>query len=36
MVEKGAGSGLQILPLMAGLVFAQFGYWVGLIGMKRG
>ena len=24
------------LPLMAGLIFAQFGYWVGLIGMKRG
>ena len=27
---------LMPLPLMAGLVFAQFGYWVGLIGMKRG
>jgi F0F1-type ATP synthase assembly protein I len=27
---------LQPFPLMAGLVFAQFGYWVGLIGMKRG
>ncbi|MDP9013634.1 MAG: ATP synthase subunit I [Pseudomonadota bacterium] len=27
---------LTPLPLMAGLVFAQFGYWVGLIGMKRG
>ncbi|MDB6083541.1 MAG: hypothetical protein JWN43_1422 [Gammaproteobacteria bacterium] len=24
------------LPLMTGLVFAQFGYWVGLVGMKRG
>jgi hypothetical protein len=24
------------LPLMTGLVFAQFGYWIGLIGMKRG
>jgi F0F1-type ATP synthase assembly protein I len=23
------------LPLMAGLIFAQFGYWVGLVG-KRG
>jgi F0F1-type ATP synthase assembly protein I len=27
---------LMPLPLMTGLVFAQFGYWVGLIGMKRG
>jgi F0F1-type ATP synthase assembly protein I len=27
---------LMPLPLMAGLVFAQFGYWIGLIGMKRG
>jgi len=26
---------VQPLPLMAGLVFAQFGYWVGLVGMKR-
>jgi F0F1-type ATP synthase assembly protein I len=24
------------LPLLTGLVFAQFGYWVGMIGMKRG
>jgi F0F1-type ATP synthase assembly protein I len=24
------------LPLMTGLVFAQFGYWFGLVGMKRG
>ena len=24
------------LPLLTGLVFAQFGYWIGLIGMKRG
>jgi F0F1-type ATP synthase assembly protein I len=27
---------LMPLPLLAGLVFAQFGYWAGLIGMKRG
>ena len=27
---------LMPLPLMTGLVFAQFGYWIGLIGMKRG
>ena len=27
---------IQPLPLMTGLVFAQFGYWVGLAGMKRG
>ena len=27
---------LMPLPLMTGLVFAQFGYWVGMIGMKRG
>jgi F0F1-type ATP synthase assembly protein I len=26
---------LMPLPLMAGLVFAQFGYWLGLLG-KRG
>ncbi len=24
------------LPLLAGLVLAQFGYWFGLVGMKRG
>jgi ATP synthase protein I len=24
------------LPLLTGLVFAQFGYWFGLVGMKRG
>jgi F0F1-type ATP synthase assembly protein I len=24
------------LPFMTGLVFAQFGYWIGLVGMKRG
>ncbi len=24
------------LPLMTGLIFAQFGYWFGLLGMKRG
>jgi F0F1-type ATP synthase assembly protein I len=24
------------LPLMTGLAVAQFGYWFGLIGMKRG
>jgi F0F1-type ATP synthase assembly protein I len=23
------------LPLMTGLVFAQFGYWAGMVGMKR-
>jgi F0F1-type ATP synthase assembly protein I len=27
---------LPPLPLMTGLVFAQFGYWFGLVGMKRG
>jgi F0F1-type ATP synthase assembly protein I len=27
---------LAPLPLMVGLVFAQFGYWFGLVGMKRG
>ncbi len=27
---------LTPLPLMTGLVVAQFGYWFGLIGMKRG
>lgn len=27
---------LPPLPLMTGLAFAQFGYWFGLIGMKRG
>lgn len=24
------------LPLLTGLAFGQFGYWFGLIGMKRG
>ncbi len=24
------------LPLLTGLIFAQFGYWVGLVGTKRG
>jgi ATP synthase I chain len=24
------------MPLLVGLAFTQFGYWVGLIGMKRG
>ena len=24
------------LPLITGLVVAQFGYWFGLVGMKRG
>lgn len=24
------------LPLLTGLVFAQFGYWAGLVGLKRG
>ncbi|GAC1303888.1 MAG: hypothetical protein NVSMB10_06320 [Steroidobacteraceae bacterium] len=24
------------MPLLTGLVVAQFGYWIGLIGMKRG
>jgi ATP synthase protein I len=27
---------LPPLPLMVGLVFGQFGYWFGLVGMKRG
>jgi F0F1-type ATP synthase assembly protein I len=27
---------LMPLPLLCGLVFAQFGYWVGMITMKRG
>ncbi len=27
---------LPPLPLLTGLVTAQFGYWFGLIGMKRG
>jgi F0F1-type ATP synthase assembly protein I len=27
---------LSPLPLMTGLVFVQFGYWFGLVGMKRG
>jgi F0F1-type ATP synthase assembly protein I len=27
---------LAPLPLMTGLIVAQFGYWFGLIGMKRG
>jgi len=26
---------LQPLPLMTGLVFAQFGYWAGMVGLKR-
>jgi F0F1-type ATP synthase assembly protein I len=26
---------VQPLPLMSGLVFTQFGYWVGMVGMKR-
>jgi len=24
------------MPLLTGLVFAQFGYWIGMIAMKRG
>jgi F0F1-type ATP synthase assembly protein I len=24
------------LPLMTGLVFTQFGYWIGMIALKRG
>ena len=27
---------LPPLPLLTGLVFGQFGYWIGLVGMKRG
>jgi hypothetical protein len=27
---------LMPLPLLAGLAFTQFGYWVGMIGLKRG
>jgi ATP synthase I chain len=27
---------LAPMPLLVGLAFTQFGYWVGLIGMKRG
>jgi F0F1-type ATP synthase assembly protein I len=27
---------LMPLPLLTGLVIAQFGYWIGMIGMKRG
>ena len=27
---------LAPLPLLGGLVFAQFGYWAGLMGKKRG
>jgi F0F1-type ATP synthase assembly protein I len=27
---------LAPLPLLTGLAFAQFGYWFGLVGMKRG
>jgi F0F1-type ATP synthase assembly protein I len=27
---------LPPLPLLTGLVFAQVGYWFGLVGMKRG
>ena len=26
---------LPPLPLVMGLVFAQFGYWAGMVGMKR-
>ncbi len=26
---------LPPLPLLAGLVFAQFGYWAGMVAMKR-
>jgi F0F1-type ATP synthase assembly protein I len=28
--------GLAPLPLMVGLIAAQFSYWFGLVGMKRG
>jgi F0F1-type ATP synthase assembly protein I len=27
---------LSPLPLLTGLAVAQFGYWLGLIGMQRG
>jgi F0F1-type ATP synthase assembly protein I len=27
---------LRALPLLTGLVIAQFGYWVGMITLKRG
>ncbi len=27
---------LAPLPLLLGLIVAQFGYWLGLVGMKRG
>jgi F0F1-type ATP synthase assembly protein I len=27
---------LTPLPLLAGLIFAQFGYWLGLVRWKRG
>lgn len=27
---------LMPLPLLIGLIAAQFGYWIGLIGIKRG
>lgn len=27
---------LAPLPLLVGLIVAQFGYWFGLVGMKRG
>lgn len=27
---------LAPLPLLLGLIVAQFGYWFGLVGMKRG
>lgn len=27
---------LPPLPLLTGLAFGQFGYWIGLVGMKRG
>lgn len=27
---------LAPLPLLVGLIVAQFAYWVGLVGMKRG
>ena len=31
-----AGFKLMPLPLMVGLIFAQFGYWLGLVRLKRG
>jgi F0F1-type ATP synthase assembly protein I len=27
---------LTPLPLLTGLAFTQFGYWIGMIGLKRG